>query len=447
MKVRRISGRGLSQTFSVVVPADQFDSVKDQQLGELAASTDLDGFRKGKAPMALVRHRFGSDVENDLARQFLQSALSQVLAERQLQPLEVVPEIPPNRPPGEPFTCQFTVHGVKPVKKIRYGGWKLDVPVVDITSEDIDQRVEELRRSVAESREPEPEHRAGPGDQLLVRMEDHTHQRKPRPIPFAGGFTPAEFRDLWGEAADLTGMRAREDRTFRVKPQPGNGHDRVRVLKVFAVKILSCEPASEEEVISALGQETAADMRSLLRASMKAFVKEVCGRLQMTRVVEKLVRSNRIRLPGPLMERLAKGLEGSHWFPDITGERTGPVAELARLNIAAPILLMAIVREQKLEPDNEDLIHAAARDRDLSRPEVRREMEEQLKDSREVTRLTRQVSMERAAWHLVHETQWRETRMTYAAIRRWNRTMWVPRLLAPRPERDDAARLRHGEGR
>ena len=215
MKVQRISGRGSEQTFSAAVPADQFESVVDGRLNEYARDAKIDGFRKGKVPMSIIRRRFGTEVEATIASDFLQSAIEHALSEHDLVPLDVVPERMPKRAPGERLDLQFTVHGVAQFKVAPFDRLAIEVPVVDVAEADIDA---EIHESATCSGQIEPRMPTS-GRAPKTRWRRNCSTGPIRPIRDASRWVESPRRSCsanWGEAADIEGIRTGEDRTFQV---------------------------------------------------------------------------------------------------------------------------------------------------------------------------------------------------------------------------------------
>ncbi len=430
MKVRRISGRGPVQTFRVAVPGERLEALKDRRLAEMAREANIDGFRKGKVPMTFVRHRYGSTVESDLASEFLQSAVDQVRRERRMLLLDVVHDRLPDRPPGAALTFDFTLHGVREFKVPRYDRWKLDVPVADVSEADVDRYLARLKWRVRERGRLEADQRADAEDQVVLTISDRTRPSDPKRLLPSPRVSPAEFRELWGPSADLVGIRVDEDRTFRVKPPEGNRFRRVRTLGVVARAIYRCSPASEEDLRAHFRCETGADLRAHVKATMERFGKRVSDHARAVRVVEKLARSSRIRLPGPSVDQLAKAYGTGEQPPMFPSERFGSFKQLARMNAAANLVLTQIGRERSIEVEVEEVVGVMARGRNLLDVAVRKDIESALQDRELTEHVAAQVRKEKALAHAMAATTWRERRVTFDVLWRRDLTLGHPTLVA-----------------
>ena len=63
MRVSIESGKGLKRRMKIQLPAEQFDKAFDARLKSIAKTAKLAGFRPGKVPMKVIKHKFGASVE------------------------------------------------------------------------------------------------------------------------------------------------------------------------------------------------------------------------------------------------------------------------------------------------------------------------------------------------------------------------------------------------
>ena len=83
---------GLKHDFRVVVPAEDLRSKIDDKLAEYGANMRLPGFRPGKAPLKILRQRFGRAVEGEILEDTINRGTQQAIEERGLKPA-VMPQI------------------------------------------------------------------------------------------------------------------------------------------------------------------------------------------------------------------------------------------------------------------------------------------------------------------------------------------------------------------
>ena len=85
----------LRKRVTLTIAADELAGRENQLLDRYAGQVNLRGFRKGKAPKAVVRQRFGDAVTQEAQEAMLREAFQQALSDNELQPVgPLAPEEP-----------------------------------------------------------------------------------------------------------------------------------------------------------------------------------------------------------------------------------------------------------------------------------------------------------------------------------------------------------------
>ena len=433
MKVQRVSGRGSVQTFSAAVPAEQIESVVDGRLNEYARDAKMDGFRKGKVPMSIVRRRFGDEVEATIASDFLQSAIEQAVSAHDLVPLDVLPERMPKRAPGEGLDLQFTVHGVAPFTVAPFDRLAVEVPVVDVTEADVEAEFHEFTYLFGEVEQAAADFGARAEDTVAAELFDRTDPTQPKPIPTGGFATPKMFRRTWGEAADLEGVRTGEDRTFQVSPLPGNCYDRPFPLGVVVRAVHRREPASQEDVMKRLNVETETGLRDDIRTMLERTLASGGERLKVVRLVDRLVQANRLRLPEPYVDKVAAALVRRQSLPLVPSETQVPAEQLARSTIVAELLLSKIADDHDLKVTRDEIVQYVVRSVDPYQRNAEEAVRQRLGDTDAVRTVAVRIRREKALGLAMQDATLRETRVPIDVLRRTMATMPPVTLAARMP--------------
>src|SRR6267143_2148548 len=112
-------------SLAVTVPPENVREAEERATRDWQSRARLPGFRKGKAPTAVVRKRFADDIRQQVLQELLQESWKAVLAQEQLKPI-ADPHIHNLKwEEGAPVTFEFHVE-VKPDLKLeRLGGFRL----------------------------------------------------------------------------------------------------------------------------------------------------------------------------------------------------------------------------------------------------------------------------------------------------------------------------------
>ena len=110
MQIQLVTEEGLSRAFDVTVPATDFETRVDTNLAGFAKDLKLPGFRPGKVPQAVIRHRYRSSIMEEVMNETVQEAVRQALSDNTLTAAApaTVTEIKPFDE-GEDVKFSFTI--------------------------------------------------------------------------------------------------------------------------------------------------------------------------------------------------------------------------------------------------------------------------------------------------------------------------------------------------
>jgi trigger factor len=200
----------------VEAPASDLDAAVSAALRRLAGRVRLPGFRPGKAPAAMVERAVGWDtVRQEAVDALLPELYSRALDQAGVQPVDD-PDLdlsPVER--GQPFVFTATVTVRPDVELGDYTALRVDLPSTEVTDEQVDEMIEELRRRNSELRDVERPAQSGDvlrcslamrrGDEVLSGDEENNRD-----------LDIDRERLLPGLADALIGMEAGQARSFQL---------------------------------------------------------------------------------------------------------------------------------------------------------------------------------------------------------------------------------------
>jgi trigger factor len=141
---------GCRHSLEIAIPAEEVESETSRVTADVQKRAKLPGFRPGKAPASLIRKQFASDIRQQVVESLIPKALQkQIEAEN----LNVV---------GRPDVTDLHFHDGEPMRfkavfevvpEIELGEYKdIETPYADpeVTDEDIDKRIAEIRDQKAQ---------------------------------------------------------------------------------------------------------------------------------------------------------------------------------------------------------------------------------------------------------------------------------------------------------
>ena len=146
MRVSVSSAEGLERKLTIEVPAGEVDSSVDSRLREAARTVRLNGFRKGKVPLGIVRKRFGPGIRQEVVGEVMQRSFVQAVQQENLRPagqprLELT-EVAEGK--DLQFAAVFEVY--PEIELPDFSRIKLEKLTAEVTPADVENMVETLRQ-------------------------------------------------------------------------------------------------------------------------------------------------------------------------------------------------------------------------------------------------------------------------------------------------------------
>ena len=166
MQVSVETSDGLERSVTVDVPEERIAGAVEEQLKSMLRTSRVQGFRPGKAPMRVIRQRYGPQVRNEVVQKLVNSSFSEAITQEELKPVGA-PLIDPLRDAvGEGLTYTATFEVLPEIKLNPIADLQVEQPVCDITDTDVDAMIDKLRRQRTEYRQVDRP--AGNGDRVNI---------------------------------------------------------------------------------------------------------------------------------------------------------------------------------------------------------------------------------------------------------------------------------------
>jgi trigger factor len=127
------------------IPADDVTKAMDRVTKEFAKLANVPGFRKGKAPLTLIRKRFADDIKGEVLQSLVPETLEKAVNEAKLQPVSQPSVEKLDFHEGQPvkFTAVFEV--LPTFELGHYKDLTLELPPMEVTDGDVERALEEAR--------------------------------------------------------------------------------------------------------------------------------------------------------------------------------------------------------------------------------------------------------------------------------------------------------------
>ena len=127
------------------IPAEEVSKAMERVAKEFARIANVPGFRKGKAPVSLIRRRFADDIKGEVLQSLVPERVGKALDEQKLNPISQphVEQLDFNE--GQPLKFRAVFEVLPEFELGDYKNLEFDMPAMDITDDDAAKALEEMR--------------------------------------------------------------------------------------------------------------------------------------------------------------------------------------------------------------------------------------------------------------------------------------------------------------
>jgi trigger factor len=148
----------LARKVTVTLPAEDVQKELEKKYTELKKEVSLKGFRRGKAPMSILKKSFKDRVEPEVAEKMVQDTYFDAIEEEKIDVI-VHPEIRETEYSDDGSFTYVAMVEVKPEFELQeYKGLEIEKPNCDVSDTEIDEKINALQRSKAVLRTAEDDH-------------------------------------------------------------------------------------------------------------------------------------------------------------------------------------------------------------------------------------------------------------------------------------------------
>lgn len=364
----------LKKKVVVTIPREKIDAKRNEMFGELSSSAQVPGFRVGRAPRRLIEKRFGKDVAQDVRNALLGEALGEAIEETKLKTLGE-PDLDLEKielPEAGDLTFSFEVEVEPEFDLPDVKGIEVTKEIFDVTSEKIDEYIQNLREGRARYEKTDEAARQGDGVLAAVRItgEDVAWDNPRVPLRVAPGVI--EGLPLVDLAEKLAGKKVGEAVTLSAKAaethpnEAWRGKDLTIDLTIHEVQ-RRIVPELNEEFALACGFASVEEFRAFVSDRLKARVEHEIQRSLRGQICQYLLDKTSFELPEGVVKRQTYRTLQRHYIDllqaGVPREKIdenlavlqASAAEKARQDLKLSFILSRIAEERKVEVTEEEI--------------------------------------------------------------------------------------------
>jgi len=383
----------------VVIDEERMDRSLDRAYRKLAGKVNIPGFRKGKAPRPIVESFIGYEaILEEALEEVVSDTYSEAIKENDIEPV-AQPHIDlVSTEKGQPVVYKATIVIRPEVELGDYKGLTVSVPAMEVTEEDVENRLTLMRNRYAQLETVAAEVAAENGNTLLIDFVGSVDG-----VPFPGGSAEdyslelGSGRFIPGFEDQLVGSKTGDEVEVKVTfPADYHSPDLAGQEAVFAVTIKEIKQKVLSELNDEFAQEvsdydTLEELTDSIRKSMDDMAVVRRKQLATTDVEEQVMAAAQVDIPEEMIqsrtyqmieqmsERLTyQGLSLEEYmkstetaWEDLELEFKADAEKMVRREL----VLLAVAKAENLEVSEEDFeesLSKAAADYGVSVEEVKK---------------------------------------------------------------------------
>ncbi len=308
MKVKSEEREGLFKALTVEVEGNLVESLLNEVYENLKQNVEIQGFRKGSAPLWLIKAKYKDYVEEEVGKKVANQTLEEAIKESSLTPvadiyLEKV-ELE-EKTPKVTYTVTFETPPEFELKDIE--GLEVEVPKLEFREDLVEKRIEQLREEHAVW-EPVEDRPIKEGDLVTIEYEVQEIKDGEEGEKVTGETSGIIGQKMFREELEQALIGKKVDEEVELKGLPlydqegkeiGKANIKAKVKEVKE-KIL---PELNDDFAKELGYESWEEARKKIEEQVKEDFERTQQALIEDAVADKLVSIHEIEIPQTLLNR------------------------------------------------------------------------------------------------------------------------------------------------
>ena len=272
-----------------------------------SSALDIRGFRKGKAPLSLIKHMYGEIIESDAIDEIANEWFRKAIEERQINPIGTPVMVDLKYKQGEPLSFKVKFD-IKPAFELKdYKGIEVEKPVHTVNDEEVAEEVRRLQQAHAAY---EPATKVD-GTEYLITADMQE-------LDEAGAVLPNRKRDSMKiflnepstEKEIKESLKAAEvGGTYTASFAHTHGDHSHTVTMTFAVKTIErvTLPAFDDELVKKVTSgktETAEALTTQIKTDLQKYYNEQSEKHVINALTNELVRRHEFTAPQTLVKSI-----------------------------------------------------------------------------------------------------------------------------------------------
>ncbi|RBO83782.1 trigger factor [Marinomonas aquiplantarum] len=414
----------IERVLNITVPAARVDEKVNTEVAKTAKTIRLDGFRKGKVPVSVVKKRYGQGIRIDAVEQIMRDAYVEAIQKEDIQPAGMPAIEPKNFAEGADLEFVVKVEVYPEVELADNSAIKVDRVISEVTDADVDTMLETLRKQNAEWNAVERE--AADGDQVTIDFVGYLGDEA-----FEGGSAEGHKLVLGsntmipGFETGIVGAKAGEERsievTFPEDYQAENLKGKAATFKITVSEVAEqVLPELDDAFVEKFGLEEATldALRAEVRKNMERELNQAVKAKLKTALFDGLSSINEVEVPSALVDQEVDALrkQAAQQFGGEGFDASQLPAELfqdeAKKRAKLGLLISEVIKKDDIKVDD-DRVRTFLEDMAQAYQEPQQVIDFYLKNKEQLAQVQSAVLEEQVVDKLLESAQVTEVTLGY----------------------------------
>jgi trigger factor len=314
MKVHEDVNKGLKRAYTISVPKAEVEAALIKRLQEIAKKAKIQGFRPGKAPLDLIRQRFGEQALGEVYDKLLSDSAAKAMDERKLRPAaqpkveDIVAE------EGKDFSFKMALEVIPEITPMDFAKLSFEKQVADVADKTIDEAIERIAKSFRKPEAITEKRAAKKGDVAVIDYDGTVDGVAHDGMKGADhGLELGSNSFIEGFEEQVIGMKAGDKKDVKVTfPKEYHAAHLSGKKAVFAVTLKEIKAHKALEINDELGKEIGFPSLAKLRERIAGDIADNYGKVSRSvlkrELMDKLASGHTFELPTSMVESEFDGI-------------------------------------------------------------------------------------------------------------------------------------------
>lgn len=314
MNVTELKSEGLKKVFKVSVPAKDIEKETDAKINQIAKKVKLQGFRPGKAPIAMVKKQYQDSVMGEVLEDLVKKSTDSLIKDKELRPA-MLPDVKIVAfGEGKDLEFEVSVENMPEIKIGSFADINLDKYMAEVPAEEVEKALKYLAQARREVVKIEDDRAAKKGDTVVINfvgsvdgVEFQGGKGDNYPLELGSGSFIPGFED------QLVGKKAGEKVDVKVTfPKEYHAKDLAGKDAVFAVEITEIREPKEMEIndefAKSLGEESLDKVKEVIAGRIKGDYEQASKMKLKRQLLDALDKAYDFEVPAGLVDAEFKSI-------------------------------------------------------------------------------------------------------------------------------------------